>query len=124
MKDRILIIDDDEDLCEGLSFILREDGYHVMSASTAVRGTELIDKHLFHIALLDYKMPRMTGVDLLKRIKAKNPETKVFIVSGKPFMRDLLKKEKISHLVEGVITKPFTENELLAAIRGDIPAEE
>ena len=114
---RIILIDDDETLCEGVAFILRDEGYSVMNTSDPIEGMELIGKNVFDIALIDYKMPRLTGTEILKEIKEKNPATKVFIVSGKPFIENVLKEENVSHLVEGVITKPFKEDTLLNALK-------
>jgi len=120
-KIRIILIDDDETLCEGIAFILKDEGYSVMNTSDPAKGMELIDRNIFDIALLDYKMPRMTGVDFLRKIKEKNPATKVFIVSGRPFIEKVLSEENVSHLVEGVIKKPFREETLLEAVKGACP---
>lgn len=119
-KTRIILIDDDETLCEGVAFILRDEGYSVMNTSSPEEGMKLIDNYVFDIALIDYKMPRLTGVDFLKKIKQKNPATKVFIVTGKPFIENLLADEKVYHLVQGIIKKPFSEETLLDAVGGAI----
>ncbi|HCE47009.1 MAG TPA: hypothetical protein DET40_25965 [Lentisphaeria bacterium] len=118
IKTRIILIDDDKTLCDGVAFILQDEGYSVMNTSDPDAGMELIEKHVFDIALLDYKMPRLTGVDFLKKIKEKNPATKVFIVSGRPFIEKVLAEENVSHLVEGIIKKPFKEETLLEAVKG------
>ncbi|OGV36548.1 MAG: hypothetical protein A2020_10115 [Lentisphaerae bacterium GWF2_45_14] len=115
---RIILIDDDETLCEGVAFILRDEGYSVMNTSSPVEGIELIGKNIFDIALIDYKMPHLTGIEIMKEIKDKNPATKVFIVSGKPFIENVLEEENVSHLVEGIIKKPFKEETLLNALKG------
>lgn len=115
---RIILIDDDETLCEGVAFILRDEGYSVMNTSNPAEGMELIENNVFDIALIDYKMPRLTGVELLKKIKEKDPLTKVFIVSGKPFIENVLEQENVSKLVEGIIKKPFKEETLLSAVKG------
>ena len=117
---RIILIDDDETLCDGVAFILRDEGYSVMNTSDPIKGMELVENHIFDIALIDYKMPRLTGVEFLKRIKEKDPFTKVFIVSGKPFIENVLDEEKVSHLVEGIIKKPFKEETLLDAVKGAV----
>ena len=115
---RIILIDDDETLCEGVAFILRDEGYSVMNTSDPIEGMQLIGKNVFDIALIDYKMPRLTGIEIMKEIKDKNPATKVFIVSGKPFIENVLAEENVSHLVEGIIKKPFKEETLLNALKG------
>ena len=119
-KARIILIDDDETLCEGVAFILRDEGYSVMNTSNPEEGMKLIDNYVFDIALIDYKMPRLTGVEFLKKIKEKTPETKVFIVTGRPFIENVLAEENLSHLVEGIIKKPFKEETLLEAVKGAV----
>ncbi len=123
-KIRIILIDDDETLCEGVAFILRDEGYSVMNTSSTVEGVELVEKNVFDIALIDYKMPRMTGAEFVKIIKEKNPSTKVFIVSGRPFIEKTLSEDNVFHLVEGVIMKPFREETLLEALKGAIAGME
>ncbi|OGV56511.1 MAG: hypothetical protein A2017_21405 [Lentisphaerae bacterium GWF2_44_16] len=119
-KTRIILIDDDETLCEGVAFILRDEGYSVMNTSSPDEGMKLIDNYVFDIALIDYKMPHLTGIEFLKKIKEKNPATKVFIVTGKPFIENVLTEENLFHLVEGIIKKPFKEETLLDAVAGVI----
>ena len=119
-KTRIILIDDDETLCEGVAFILRDEGYSVMNTSNPAEGMKLIDNYVFDIALIDYKMPRLTGIEFLKKIKEKTPATKVFIVTGRPFIENVLSEENLSHLVEGIIKKPFKEETLLNALKGTL----
>ncbi|HBC85536.1 MAG TPA: hypothetical protein DCZ94_01140 [Lentisphaeria bacterium] len=117
-KKRIVLIDDDETLCEGIAFILKDEGYAVKNTSDPAKGMELVENFVFDLALLDYKMPRLTGVDILWKIKEKNPNSKVFIVSGRPFIEKVLMEENVSSLIEGIIKKPFREETLLEAVKG------
>ena len=113
---KILVVDDDDNLCEVTAEILKDEGYLVEYTSDTTKAEELIDKGVFDIALFDYKMPRLTGADLLRKIKAKNPKTNVFIMSGRPFIETVLKEENVYDMVSGVITKPFSEMMLLEKI--------
>ena len=112
-RKRILVIDDDEALCEGMAFILRDEGHLVENTSDTAQGRELIGKYTFDIAILDYKMPGLTGAEMLKEIKEKCPETAVFIVSGWPAIGKFLEEDKVTHLLAGIMGKPFTEKDLL-----------
>lgn len=114
---RILVIDDDVELREEISEILVGEGYLVKGTSDPLHGQGLIDTHKFDVAIIDYKLPGMTGVDLLRRIKKNNPGTKVFIVSGRSFLEKLIKEENVSHLVSGIISKPFDCEDLLKKIK-------
>lgn len=113
---QILVVDDDEELCQELSDILREEGHSVKNTSNPSEGEEWIDKFNFDTAIFDYKMPGITGIDLLKRIKNRNPGTKVFILTGKPFIEKLLEEENVSDLVDGVINKPFDISNLIRKV--------
>jgi DNA-binding NtrC family response regulator len=116
---RVLLIDDNEDYCKTLAEILRHEGYQVEHTTDTSRGLELISAHCFDIAILDYYMRGMSGIDLLKRIKAKNPGTRVFIVTGKPFIETAIKNDMVSHLVEGIVTKASSITVMLDKLRGD-----
>lgn len=113
---RILIIDDDVELCEEMAETLRDEGYSVKNVFDPVEGQTLISKENFDIAIVDYKLPGLNGIQLLKNIKKKAPKTKVFIATGRPFIEKLIKEEKVSHLVSGVINKPFSCDALLEKI--------
>ena len=115
---KILVVDDDDNLCEVTAEILKDEGYLVEYTSDTTKAEELIDKDVFDLALFDYKMPHFTGADLLRKIKVKNPKTKVFIMSGRPFIERVLKEENVFDMVSGVITKPFSDTALLEKIKG------
>ncbi len=110
---RVLVIDDDQELCDGMAFILTDEGYQVKNTSSPVNGKELIDKYTFDIAIIDYKMPNISGAELTKRIKGKNPETAVFIVSGWPSVERFLEEDNVTNLIAGILGKPFAEKDLL-----------
>ena len=115
-RKRILVVDDDETLCQGLAFILKDEGYLVKSTSDPAKARLLADQFSHDIAILDYKMSGLTGIDLLRSIKERNPQTVVFIISGRPFLERTLAEEQVAHLVAGVLAKPLTERDLLAMI--------
>ena len=117
---RILVVDDDDNLCEVTAEILKDEGYSVEFTSDTTKAEKLIDERIFDIALFDYKMPRLTGADLLRKIKARDPKTKVFIMSGRPFIETVLKEEKVYDMVSGIITKPFSETTLLEKIKNNL----
>lgn len=114
----ILIIDDDVELCEEIAETLQDEGYPVEYISDPDQGQNLINRKAFDIVIIDYKMPGLNGIELLKKIKEKNPQTKVFIATGRPFIDKLLEEQKASHLVSGVVNKPFNTDTLLEKIIG------
>ena len=66
---RLLIVDDDEDTCSNLSDILTDFGYSVDVAYRGQDGLDLLKQYPYRLALLDYKLPLMTGVELFGRMR-------------------------------------------------------
>ena len=116
MAKKILIIDDDVELCEEIAEILRDEGHFVQTVSDDSAGRDHINKNIYDIIILDYRMPKLNGVEILRLIKDKDLKGKIFIVSGRPFMDKLLKDENASGLVAAVINKPFDAKTLLEKI--------
>lgn len=114
---RVLIIDDDAELCEELQEILGDEGYDVEATTDSVKGAGLIDKDNYDIAILDFKMPHLTAVDILKQVKIRGRKTKFLLISGRPFIEKTLKEEGLSELVSGIINKPFNADVLLEKIK-------
>lgn len=107
MNKKILIVDDDSVLAHELSEILIEDGYSVQTAGDGEEALKLISKDQYDIILLDIKLPGMSGLDILKRLRDDPPRGNIFIVSGSPDAKKQLYAEGISHMVKDIITKPF-----------------
>ena len=117
MPKKIILIDDDPQLCEEVAEMLRDEGYFVDNTSDEAQGEALIKNNTYDICLLDYKMPHLTGIDLLKKIKEKNPRCAGLIVSGRPFIQKVIEEENASHLVSGIIEKPFELKAILDKIK-------
>jgi DNA-binding response OmpR family regulator len=113
---RILVIDDDVELCEELTEALRAQGHCVENTSDSSNGVELIKKNTFDIVILDFKMPGLNGIDLLRKVKTSSSQTSVFLITGRPFIEKLLEKEKVADLVAGFIKKPFNDKVLFEKI--------
>jgi DNA-binding response OmpR family regulator len=116
MSKRILIVDDDVELCEELADILNCEGYSVDTACDGKSGRASILKNIYDIVILDYKIPGLNGIEILKTIKNANLKTRVYIATGRPFIDRLLESEKLSGTVAGVLSKPFDVKTLLEKI--------
>ena len=117
MPKKILLVDDDLQLCDEVAEILRDEGYLVDNASDENEVESLIQNNDYDLCLLDYKMPRFTGIDLLKKIKKKNSACIGIIVSGRPFIEKTIQEQDAAHLVSGIIEKPFETISLLNKIK-------
>ncbi|UCF79177.1 MAG: sigma-54-dependent Fis family transcriptional regulator, partial [Candidatus Eiseniibacteriota bacterium] len=81
-EERILIVDDDETMCQFLSIMLTKEGYHVTTASDGQSAIEKVRDGNFDVAITDIKMPGMDGLQVLDAIKAIEPRIPVIIMTG------------------------------------------
>ena len=120
---KILIIDDDEAIRDGCQQILTRKGYHVESAGEAVRGLEMALKDTYDLILLDIKMPKMSGLEILKKLKNENNiSAKVIIVTG--YGTIPLAVEAILQGACNFLTKPYPAAELRDAVSSALTSDE
>jgi two-component system response regulator HydG len=77
-----LVVDDEEAICESLAAWLTKDGYRVITAASGTEALSCMDTHLFDIYLVDVKMPGMDGIELLTRIKERQPDAIIIIITA------------------------------------------
>ncbi len=77
-KTQILIVDDENNILNMLERVLKHDGYSVLTASSGDLALNLIDRYAVDIVLTDIKMPGMDGMELLTKIKEKDPILRSF----------------------------------------------
>lgn len=82
MVANILIIDDEKNQRETLAGYLRKQNFDVYSAADGISGIEILNKNLIDIVLTDFKMPDITGIQVLEQIKKINPEVTVVIMTA------------------------------------------
>ncbi len=81
-KDRILVVDDEESMCQYLAILLRKEGYAVTTVNSGVQALQEIGQQQFDLVMTDIQMPKMDGIQLLKGIKALDPTTPVIIMTA------------------------------------------
>jgi DNA-binding response OmpR family regulator len=89
----------------------------VQVAFDGYQGESMIRNSRYDIVLIDFKLPGTTGVELLKRVKVSSPDSKFFLISGRPFIEKLIKKEGLSKTVSGYVKKPFDVEKFLEKIK-------
>lgn len=112
---RILVIDDEEGMCWAVARALQDEGYFVRTATSGPDGLALLEQEGADLVLLDIRMPRMSGLEVLRRIKLRYPAMPVIIMTGFGSMPTAL--EAIEKGAVGYITKPFNIADLKAAVR-------
>ncbi len=114
MSKKILICDDEEGIRESLKLIL-QDQYPLILTDDGAQCLECLSTaDDIGLVLLDIKMPRTDGLDILKQIKEKYPQIKVIIVTGYKFVETATEAVRLG--ASGYIVKPFKTDEILAVV--------
>ena len=114
-KPKILIIEDDINGSKSLSFILEKKNYETSIVHTGFDAISIAQKNFFDIVLMDLKLPDILGTELIRPLKAKNPEVDILLMTAFASIKTAVKS-----LNEGVcayITKPLNIDELLSILK-------
>jgi DNA-binding NtrC family response regulator len=106
---RILIIDDDKDICEYMQLLLSQSGYEVTAETDARAALELLRDEEFHVVILDIMMPELNGMELLERIRDFDSDIAIIIFTGYPSVDTAVTSMKYN--VSDYIKKPFDVDE-------------
>lgn len=118
MIGRILVIDDDKDMCLVLSKFLTKNDYEVDVAHTGEGGLKLLRDTDYILVLCDYRLPDITGVEALQKVKVLSPAVPVIIITGYSDVRTAV--ETFRYGASDYVTKPLYPDELLVTIRETI----
>jgi DNA-binding NtrC family response regulator len=110
----ILIVDDDESIRIGCAQTLTEEGYRAQSVGDGQSALVAIDKVSFDAIILDLKMPGISGIEVLKKIKESDPASIVIIITGYGTIDVAV--EAMREGAYDFITKPFTPEALLKVV--------
>ncbi|HPB30878.1 MAG TPA: sigma-54 dependent transcriptional regulator, partial [Candidatus Sumerlaeota bacterium] len=110
----VVVIDDEEDMCRILTRYLNLEGYHINSFTEARLALDYIAQYQPDVILTDIKMPDYSGMDILKSVREKYPDTIVIIMTAYATIEGAIQamKEGAYHYV----TKPFNLEEILLTI--------
>src|SRR5580700_2627578 len=112
-KSRVIIVDDEKNICASLAAIFKSRGYESKTAFSAEQAVEIIAEWEPDLAILDVGLPRMNGIDLAIALKNSHPACRVLLFSGYPNTADLLAQAQADgHLFE-VLAKPVHPTVLL-----------
>ena len=114
MKNNIFLIDDDKNILTSVSMLLESDVYKVKTFSDGESGLKAILENHPDIAVVDIKMPRLDGIELLKKLR-KTSDMPIIFLTSKDTEIDELLGLKIG--ADDYITKPFSQNVLMERIR-------
>ncbi len=114
-KTRILIIEDEPAMVAGLRDNFEYEGYEVISADDGVAGLERVFADDPDLVVLDVMMPRMSGLDVCKQIKAGRPSVPVIMLTARG--QEIDKVVGLELGADDYVTKPFSIRELMARIK-------
>ena len=118
-RTRILIADDEEGIRESLSLILGE-AYDLTFAKDGEETLATLQREPFELVLLDIKMPKLDGLEVLRRLKGNNFSTPILILTA--YQSVELAKEAVKLGAWNYLPKPFEREQILAAVRGVLVA--
>ncbi|MEJ5263643.1 MAG: sigma-54 dependent transcriptional regulator [Ignavibacterium sp.] len=111
----VLIIDDEQEICNSISMILEYEGYAVDSTTSAIEGLRKFNEQDFAAVLLDIQMPEMNGFEVLKKIKEAKPSTSVIIISAHGSVENAIKATRLGAF--DFLEKPIDRDKLLISVR-------
>lgn len=111
---KILVVEDEKEIADGISKILEKNGYQVDCVYDGLSGLDSIYSNIYDLVLLDVMLPEVNGFDIVKEVRTEGISTPIIILTAKSQTDD-----KILGLNTGAddyITKPFDGGELLARV--------
>jgi len=120
MKDRILIIDDDVAIRDGCCQVLSRSGSEVTESSTGAQGLEKMDKYEFDLVLLDLKLPDYHGLDLIRKIRDRDPGVPIVVITGYGTIQNAVEAMRLG--ANDFLPKPFEPDELRLIVGRNIAA--
>ncbi len=112
---RILVVDDSEETLEVIRRNLEAEGYHVLTAPGVTDALRILGATPVDLVVTDVKMPRISGLDLVRHVRENLKDTEVIVVTGYPDVNGAVTAMKNG--AKDYLTKPFTDEELSAATR-------
>lgn len=112
---QVLVVEDEQEIRELMALHLLRQGYRVTECSSAEEALNEMNRQIFHVYVLDWMLPGLSGVEIVDKIKAKNPQASVLMVTAKAEPNDI-----VSGLEKGAddyLTKPFNPSVFLARIK-------
>jgi len=113
-KGRLLIVDDVPEILEALQRKLTGRGYTVFTAPGVAEAIRLLDEAAVDVVVTDVKMPRVSGLELIRYVRENLPDTEVMTITGYASVPDAVEAVKTG--AEEYLAKPFTDEELFGAV--------
>ncbi|MGE0762715.1 MAG: response regulator [Bdellovibrionales bacterium] len=110
---KILIVDDEAEICDSLGLILKSRGHEITAANNGQKAIDILKNQNFNLVMSDVNMPTMNGVDLLKHVTQNYPDLPMILMTGYAAYKT---EDLLALGAKHVLSKPFNSRNLLAAI--------
>ncbi|MEA2103083.1 MAG: response regulator [Candidatus Cloacimonadota bacterium] len=110
---KIIIVDDDENICIILSKLLEEVGYQTEYTFSGKKGLQLINENKYDFLIVDYKLDDISGLEILESFNRYHPTKGSIMISGYADEKTKLKAEKFNTLL---FDKPFNNYDLISTV--------
>ncbi len=117
MAHKILIVEDEPEIRDLLAFTLSREGYDTVEAETAETAIQLLDSKIPDLAIIDWMLPGMDGVDFAKRLRRDEVTAELPIIMLTARGEEADKLQSFASGIDDYITKPFSPRELLARVK-------
>src|SRR5215469_6292344 len=111
----VLIVDDEPDVCDSVQDLLRRE-FRVLKAHSAEEGYRMMQEEEVHIVMSDQRMPQITGIELLTKLKARHPHAIRMLFTGYADLESIIAAINQGHIFQ-FMKKPWQPEELQAAVR-------
>ncbi len=115
---KLLIIDDDAELCGELAEVLKSEGYSPKTACDPLQGLGMLKKNRYHSVILDFKMPHVTGIDMICMLKETGIKANIIMISGRPHIEKKIEESGLRDMVAAVLSKPIDIENMLKMLKG------
>ena len=116
----VLVVDDEENICDILREFLESEGYSVETAGRAEEGLELFRAHPAPVVITDLNMPGMSGWEMARIIREEAPDSVIVLLSG--WGSEVEEYNRKEHLVDKILHKPINFSTLLDYIKSIDPS--
>jgi response regulator RpfG family c-di-GMP phosphodiesterase len=114
-KHCILVVDDEPNVCDSVHDLLRRE-FRVLKANSAEEGYRLMQQEEVHIVMSDQRMPQITGVELLAKVKSRYPQAIRMLFTGFADIESIIAAINQGHVYQ-FLKKPWQPEELEVAVR-------
>jgi DNA-binding NtrC family response regulator len=118
----ILVMEDEFSVAKGLEIVLTEEGYVVDLAMTGQSALDKSNAKLFDLLVADLRLPDIDGMEVVRQVKKKRPQTEAIVITGYPSVSSAVESVKIG--VYDYLRKPFTDDQFMEAVEGALKRKE